>query len=109
MTPDELERLWRDPTHWHLFGTIYVCPADPRVLVRKRPHGIGWTLNFAHPKAVPLLVAVIALAGGPTLVLVAFGVTHVPTLIGAAVGSMLAVLALMAYKIANPLSKEDHS
>ncbi|MHB1313748.1 MAG: DUF5808 domain-containing protein [Gemmatimonadaceae bacterium] len=49
MTPDELKRLWAEPSHWNRDGS-YQCAADPRLMVPKR-HGGGWTLNMAHPRA----------------------------------------------------------
>ena len=43
---------------------FYFNRKDPRVIVPKRI-GIGWTLNFARPMAVPLLIGVIALLLAP--------------------------------------------
>ncbi len=43
----------RRPTH-RILGIVYFDPADPRLLVPNRLR-VGWTLNFAHPRAVPRL------------------------------------------------------
>jgi hypothetical protein len=45
-----LERLWRDPDNWR--GLSYVCEEDPRVVVPKRSRIMGWTINWAHSRAV---------------------------------------------------------
>jgi hypothetical protein len=55
MKIDELHAIHRDPANWYLWF-FYFAPADPRLVVRKRIHGLGWTVNFARPLAVPLIV-----------------------------------------------------
>jgi hypothetical protein len=52
-----------DPANWKL-GILYFCPADRRIVVPKRLRGLGWTLNFARPMAVPFLVFILAAAYG---------------------------------------------
>ena len=47
-----LTRFTDDPKNWYLWF-IYFCREDPRIAVPKRIAGLGWTLNFAHPWAVP--------------------------------------------------------
>lgn len=59
---------WEDPRNWHL-GVFYAARDDRRLLVPKRLYGAGWTLNFARPLAWVLLVAIIALALAPLLLL----------------------------------------
>ena len=39
-----------NPEHWK-WGVFYVNAKDDRVIVPKRIKSMGWTLNFAHPKA----------------------------------------------------------
>ncbi len=56
----DLSRFTDDPQNWRLWF-IYFCREDPRIAVPKRIAGLGWTLNFAHPWAVPFLAA---LCGG---------------------------------------------
>lgn len=58
MTPDELKRLWIEPSHWNGDGS-YQCTADPRLMVPKR-NGGGWTLNMAHPKAQAVIWGILA-------------------------------------------------
>jgi len=59
---DALNALHENPDHWHLIF-FYFAAEDPRIVVKKR-HGVGWTLNFARPAAIPFLVALIAAAYG---------------------------------------------
>lgn len=70
MTPDDLPKLWSDPSHWNRDGS-YKCRADPRLLVPKR-NGGGWTLNMEHARAQltiwAFLVVVIGIAVAVTLV-----------------------------------------
>jgi uncharacterized membrane protein len=53
-----IDLLRCDPANWKL-GIIYFCRADQRLFVRKRWAGLGFTLNFARPMAVPVLAALI--------------------------------------------------
>jgi uncharacterized membrane protein len=52
--PDAL----RNPAGWH--GAFYADRGDPALFVPKR-YGFGYTLNFGHPAALPLLAATLAL------------------------------------------------
>jgi hypothetical protein len=58
MTQPDLDALHRDPAHWKLF-LFYICPADPRLVVRKRIGAMGWTLNFGRWMAIPFLCGLI--------------------------------------------------
>jgi hypothetical protein len=82
MTPEEIEACWKDPRN-RKWGILYFCNADPRVIVPKRLKWMGWTVNAAHPSAIPitlLLLAILAvpiwivnaLGGGSGIALVAF-------------------------------------
>lgn len=51
----------RDDDRFWKLGLIYVNREDPAVFVQKR-FGVGWTVNFARPAAVGLLVGVLAVA-----------------------------------------------
>jgi hypothetical protein len=74
-TPEELEQLWADPSHWHL--GIYSCKADPRIWVPKRPRWAGWTLNFAHRRSIWLLIALLLICLGVyTIVQFTHGSAH---------------------------------
>lgn len=63
MSTGALDRLHLDPDNWKL-GIFYFCRADQRMIVPKRIRGLGWTLNFARPLAVPFLGFILALALG---------------------------------------------
>jgi hypothetical protein len=58
-----LDQFHSDPSNWKL-GFIYFCRADPRIIVPKRIRGLGWTINFARPTAIPYTVLVIGLIWG---------------------------------------------
>ena len=72
MTREQLHRLWSDPQYWTSPG-FYRCPQDPRVIVPKRRQWAGWTINFAHPRAWPVLLLSVLVAIGPTLALASYG------------------------------------
>ncbi len=55
----ELDALSSDRRNWHAF-LFYYCAGDPRIVVPKRIHGFGWTLNFANPWSIPFLLALLA-------------------------------------------------
>ena len=64
------DEFWADPANWR-WGLLYLCPQDPRVVVPKRPRWAGYTLNFAHRSAIPVLLGGIALVLSPvTLIFV---------------------------------------
>jgi len=52
----------RNPPGWR--GFIYADRGDPALLVPKR-YGVGYTVNFGHPAAIPLmaLFALLPIAG----------------------------------------------
>src|SRR5580698_7785049 len=60
MTLADLARFHSDPANWKL-GIFYFCRADPRILVPKRIMGLGWTMNFGRPMAIPFLLFALAL------------------------------------------------
>jgi len=94
MAGPELEQLWHDPRHWTA-GIIYHCDADPRVIVPKRWRWGGWTLNFAHRSAWLVLFGALAIAVGPTLIVVAMGHASAMTVL-AAVALSIVVLCFGA-------------
>jgi hypothetical protein len=59
----QLDQFHSDPSNWKL-GIFYFCRADPRIIVPKRIRGLGWTLNFGRPLAVPAFCAAIGLIIG---------------------------------------------
>ena len=86
MTHDELDRLWATRSNWSI---VYRCADDPRVIVPRRRRWMGWTINFAHPLAWPVLFLCVAIAVGPFLVLLRFGFVSVPLLVAVLMASIL--------------------
>jgi hypothetical protein len=72
VTRDKLEQLWGDPGNWRA-GLFYRCPDDPRVIVPKQQKWRGWTLNFAHRCAIPILIVMILVVVLPLFFLAVFG------------------------------------
>jgi hypothetical protein len=93
MTRDELERVWATPGNWSL---VYRCAEDPRVIVPRRRRWMGWTINFAHPLAWPVLFLSVLIAVGPGLLLL-FLRLATPPLILAAVAASIAVLVALSH------------
>ena len=91
MTREELEKLWSDPRNWKWM--LYYCKADPRVIVPKRPKWRGWTVNAAHPWAVPVLLLIIALIAVP----ISIQLTHGAGLavVAVTVAATVAVICLL--------------
>ena len=65
MTPKELEACWKDPEN-RRWG-VYYCKADPRVIVPKHLKWMGWTINFARPSAIPVMLLTLAIVVVPVL------------------------------------------
>lgn len=63
MGTSAFDRHYFDSKNWKL-GFIYFCRADQRIFVPKRIRGLGWTLNFARPLAVPVLGFLLAVVYG---------------------------------------------
>ncbi len=91
MTQDELDRLWANPRNW---GLVYRCAEDPRVIVPRRYRWMGWTINFAHALAWPVLALCFAIGLGPFLILIQFGVTSRPILAAVLIASVLLLVGL---------------
>jgi hypothetical protein len=72
MSTSAFDRHYYDSNNWKL-GFIYYCRADQRIVVPKRIRGLGWTLNFARPLAVPFLGFLMALALGVLELVGSFG------------------------------------
>jgi hypothetical protein len=69
---DEIESLWRDPASrkgWGL-ASVYYQPRDPRLVVPKKTIKLGWTINFAHPWAIPALILLMVCVPLPVLLTV---------------------------------------
>ena len=55
-----LEEWHKDPANWKL-GIIYFNKKDKRIFPPKRLKPLGWTVNFANPKSILALLAILAL------------------------------------------------
>jgi len=65
MTKEGLEKLWADKDNW-LWGAIYYCKNDPRLVVPKPIKWTGWTMNFAYPwRAIGLIIFILFAASLP--------------------------------------------
>jgi len=66
--PRDLDTLVRDPRN-HILWVFYYSKEDPRLIVPKATLRPGWTINFAHPWAIPALIFGFAFAVGPAILL----------------------------------------
>jgi uncharacterized membrane protein len=66
------DAVFRDDDRYWYAGVLYNNPDDPAVFVPKR-FGLGWTLNFGHPQAKLVLIAILLLVLLPPLVVAIFG------------------------------------
>jgi predicted Ser/Thr protein kinase len=85
----DFDRMSRDPANWH-FYFIYFCRHDPRIIVPKRVSGLGWTVNFGNPWAVPFTLGLIG---------VTFGVIEVAHQAGLTGNTLLSVKIAVAVAI----------
>ena len=98
----EIERLWRDPASrkgWGVCG-VYYQPRDPRLVVPKKTIQLGWTINFAHPWAVPALLLLLVCVPLPALLAVAaaafFGLGVTASIVVVAIAQIATIVALCA-------------
>ena len=82
MTREEIEAYWKDSHNWK-WG-IYYCKADPRVILPKRLKWMGWTVNFARPSAIPVVLLLLAMVTVPVCIV---------AIKGAGIGSLLIIVA----------------
>lgn len=94
MTPEEIEACWKDPRNYT--RGVYYCKADPRVVVPRRWKWAGWTLNFARPSAIPVLLGMLALIIVPSAIVRASGAPSA-TVSFIGIASILAVCLLSGY------------
>lgn len=106
MSRNALDHFRLNPDNWKL-GIFYFCSADQRMIVPKRIRGLGWTLNFARPLAVPYLCFILAVVYGVLELFRSFragGDTHFAIKLLLALG----VIAL-CYRLSNPRAKNTHT
>jgi uncharacterized membrane protein len=56
--PDQTN-MEENASHWFL-GVFYFNPKDKRLLPPKRFPLMGWTVNFANPYSIALIILIIA-------------------------------------------------
>lgn len=57
----EMYNTWHDnPANWKA-GIFYYNPEDKRIFPPKRIEGAGWTVNFANPYSIMVLVGILLL------------------------------------------------
>lgn len=57
----ETQNEWNnDPNNW-IWGFFYYNPKDSRLFPPKRIKELGWTINFANPNSVFLVIILITL------------------------------------------------
>jgi uncharacterized membrane protein len=64
MKQDDINAMeWRNPVNWTWRGPLglYASKRDTRLIVPKATPIMGWTLNFAHPGCVYVMVAIAVL------------------------------------------------
>lgn len=96
----DLSRFSQDPGNWRFFF-IYFCREDPRIIVPKRIGGLGWTVNFARPLAVPLLAGLCGVFWAVIEILQQSHASHQTTWTTSLV--MLAGLVVLCQKLSNPV------
>ena len=98
-TAEQLDGFWIDPANWK-WG-IYRCTADPRVIVPKRNKAMGWTINFAHRFAWPVLILIMVFMSVPLVILAAFGFVNT-RLWFAALVAIVVLTCLVCWYFASP-------
>jgi hypothetical protein len=96
MTKEELQSLWRDKSNWR-FYFIYCCREDPRLIVPRRIKWFGWTVNFAHLRAVGLLALVCVVVCLPFFIESKLSVATPVVLIVTMVIVIVGIVVLCAY------------
>ncbi|WP_264553482.1 DUF5808 domain-containing protein [Flavobacterium sp. N2038] len=57
-TQEDYDNWHKDPKNWYL-GFIYYNPKDKRLLPPKKIQWMGYTINFANPYSVLLLLPLV--------------------------------------------------
>jgi uncharacterized membrane protein len=94
------EKYWSENANWKYF-CFYICKDDPRLAVPKKPKWMGYTLNFAHPKAYLLLIATIFVYAIPIVMFMGYYGRNYITLLIILVVITMGVMCFY-HKQANP-------
>ena len=94
MTHEEIEACWKDSHNWK-WG-IYYCKADPRVIVPKRLKWMGWTVNFARPSAIPVVLLLLAMVTVPVCI-VAIKCARISSLLITVAAAITVMCVMCAY------------
>ena len=65
----EQEEQWRKDPNNYVWGLFYYNREDKRLMPPKYYKEMGWTVNFAYPKSI---LAMVALIGGSLLLIYFF-------------------------------------
>lgn len=93
------EAMRINPANWK-FGIVYYCSEDPRIIVRQLLP-VGWTWNFAHPKAYLAILTAVFVFLAPATAAWLQGVRSVFIL---GIVTLLALVVIMF--VANRMSRE---
>jgi uncharacterized membrane protein len=55
---ERTDAMFRDDDRYWSGGILYHNPDDPALFVPKR-YGLGWTLNFGHPRSTLFLISIL--------------------------------------------------
>jgi hypothetical protein len=78
---------------------MYYCKADPRAIVPRRFKWMGWTVNFARPSAIPIILLFVAIVVVPVLIVRALGAGNAIELITGA--AAIIVLCLVCARLSS--------
>ena len=92
-------QYWSKREYWRWWG--YSCPNDPRIVVSKHPRWAGYTVNFAHKRAIPILAVIATGLSIPPVAVLVLMPGQVFPIIAVSTLSILIMLAY-CYKAANP-------
>jgi hypothetical protein len=96
MKKKHLDALRQSPSNRFL-GLIYYSKDDSRVIVPRGIKWMGWTINFAHPYAWPVLALCVLIALGPISIVTALGITTPVVTIATMVISIAILVAMAVY------------
>ena len=104
MNLEELDALFDDPAN-RPWGIFYHCASDPRVIAPHRPNWRGYQINFAHSRAVPVLVFYVAVVICPPWLVFAYGPRD-PAVLAVAISSAFVASVALLISLSAHLSKQ---